>query len=165
LVVDEKTWPHLRLTACVLASYQTLSPEKIDEDLVLGILEDVSVNIGRITLKLYTQAMLTFSQNPTLAMTSSGRKRAIEQYGKAWEFKFEEAENLFIMMAKKCFYHDFFVSKGTEQLTRIFCSWDENWIMQINPTRHGFHFERPTTLGYGAKECPFIFKRLESSTS
>jgi hypothetical protein len=164
LVLDEKTRPHLRLTACVLASYQTLSSEKIDEDLVLGILEDVFVSIGRTTLKLYTQAMLTFSKDPFLTITSVGKRRAIEQYGEAWEFKFEEAENLFVMTTTKCFYHDFFVSTGTEQLTRIFCSWDENWITQIEPTRHGFHFERPTTLGYGGTECPFIFKRLVTST-
>jgi hypothetical protein len=163
LVVDEKTWPHLRLTACVLASYQALSSEKIDKDLVLGILEDVFVSIGRTTLKLTTQAMLTFSKDPFLAITSVGKRRAIEQYGEAWEFKFEEAEDLFVMTTTKCFYHDFFVSAGTEQLTRIFCSWDENWITQIDPTRHGFHFERPTTLGYGGTECPFIFKKLTAS--
>ena len=164
LVVDEKTRPHLRLTACVLAGYQTLSSERIDEDLVLGILEDVFVSIGRTTLKLYTQAMLTFSKDPFLAITSVGKRRAIEQYGEAWEFKFEEAKDLFIMTTTKCFYHDFFVSTGMEQLTRIFCNWDENWITQIDLTRHGFYFERPTTMGYGGSECPFIFKRLVANT-
>ena len=164
LVVDEKTWPHLRLTASVLASYQALSSEKLDEDLVLRMLEDVFVSIGRSTLKLYTLAMLTFSKDPFLAITSVGKRRAIEQYGEAWEFKFEEAEDLFIMTTTKCFYHDFFASTGAEQLTRIFCSWDENWITQIDPARHGFHFERPTTLGYGGNECPFIFRRHVAST-
>jgi hypothetical protein len=164
LVVDEKTRPHLRLTACVLASYQALSSGPLDREQALELVEDVFVSIGRRTLKLYTQALLTFSKDPFLAITNAGKKRAIEQYGRAWEFKFEETENSFTMTSTKCFYHDFFTAAGPQQLTQVFCSWDANWIKPIDPTKHGILFERPTTMGYGGDECPFIFRRAEAST-
>ena len=162
LVVDEKTWPHLRLTACVLASYQALPSELLDRTKALELVEDVFVSIGRTTLKLYTQAILVFSRDPFSAITEVGKKRVMEQYGKAWEFRFEETDNSFTMISTKCFYHDFFTAAGAQELTRVFCSWDENWITPIDPQKHGISFERPTTMGYGDKECPFIFKRVLS---
>jgi len=164
LVVDEKTRPHLRLTACVLASYQALTSGLLDQKQALELVEDVFISIGRITLKLYTQAILMFSKDPFIAITNAGKKRAIEQYGRAWEFRFEGTENSFTMTCTKCFYHDFFTVAGAQQLTRVFCSWDENWIKPIDPTKHGILFEQPTTMGYGGKECPFIFKRVKAST-
>jgi hypothetical protein len=165
LAVDEKTKPHLRLTACVLASYQALSSGLLDRTQALDLVEDVFVSIGRTTLKLYTQAILMFSKDPFSAITGAGKKRAMEQYGEAWEFRFEETDTSFTMTSTKCFYHDFFTAAGAQQLTRVFCSWDENWIKPIDPTKHGVSFERPTTMGYGGKECPFIFNRVKSSTA
>ena len=164
LVVDEKTQPHLRLTACVLASYQALTSGLLDPKEALKLVEDVFVSIGRTTLKIYTRALLMFSKDPFMAITNTGKKRALEQYGEAWEFRFEETDNSFTMTSTKCFYHDFFTAADSQHLTRIFCSWDENWIKPIDPGKHGILFERPTTMGYGGKECPFIFKRVEAST-
>ena len=164
LVVDEKTWPHLRLTACVLASYQAIVSGLLNPEQALKLVEDVFVSIGQTSLKLYTRAILMFSKDPFIALTKAGKKRAIEQYGLAWEFIFEETDNSITMTSTKCFYHDFFTAAEAQHLTRIFCSWDENWIRQIDPVKYGIVFERPTTMGYGGKECPFIFKRARPST-
>jgi hypothetical protein len=164
LMVDEKTRPHLRLTACVLASYQALTAGMLEPDLTLKMVEDVFVSIGQTSLKFYTKAILMFSKDPFTAITSAGKKRAMEQYGEAWEFLFEETDTSFTMTNTKCFYHDFFTAAGAPHLTRIFCSWDENWIKQIDPMKYGILFERPTTMGYGGKKCPFIFKRVGTST-
>ena len=163
-MVDGKTHPHLRLTACVLASYQALASGPLDQKQAMELVEDAFVSIGRTTLKLYTQAILMFSKDPFLAITNAGKKRVIEQYGGAWEFRLEETENSFTMTSTKCFYHDFFTAAGAQHLTRIFCSWDENWIKPIDPTKHGILFERPTTIGLGGNECPFIFKRVVANT-
>ena len=164
LLVDEKTRPHLRLTACVLASYQALSSGLLDQKEALKFVEDVFVSIGRTTLQIYTRVLLNFSKDPFIAITKAGMNRALEQYGRAWEFRFEGTENYFTMTCTKCFYHDFFTASDYQHLTRIFCSWDENWIKPIDPGRHGILFERPTTMGYGGKECPFIFNRVIAST-
>ncbi|MGD2252314.1 MAG: L-2-amino-thiazoline-4-carboxylic acid hydrolase [Anaerolineales bacterium] len=163
LLVDEKTHPHLRLTACVLASYQALTSGLLDRKQALELIEDVFVSTGRTTLKLYTQAILMFSKDPFIAITNAGKKRAMEQYGRAWEFRFEYTENSFTMTCIKCFYNDFFTASDSRYLTRIFCSWDENWIKPIDPRKHGILFRRPTTMGYGGKECPFIFNRVIAS--
>ena len=160
LVVDEKTRPHLRLTACVLASYQALTSGQLDPEQALKLVEEVFVSIGQTSLKLYTQAILMFSKDPFVSITTAGKKRALEEYGEAWEFVFEETDTIFTMTSTKCFYHDFFTAAEAPHLTRIFCSWDENWIKQIDPIKYGILFERPTTLGQGGKKCPFIFKRV-----
>jgi hypothetical protein len=163
LAVDEKAKPHLRLMACVLASYQALPSALPDRTQGLDLVEDVFVSIGRTPLKLYTQAILMFSKDSFSAITGAGKERALGQYGRAWEFRFEETDSSFTMTSTKCFYHDFFIAAGAQELTRVFCSWDENWIKPIDPAKHGVSFERPTTMGYGGKECPFIFKRVKFS--
>lgn len=165
LMADEKTRPHLRLTSFVLASYQALSAGRLDRTQALDLIEDVFVSINRTILMLYTQALLMFSKDPFSTITGAGKKRALDQYGGAWEFRLEETDNSFAMISTKCFYHDFFIAAAAQELTRIFCSWDENWIKPIDPHKHGISFERPTTMGYGGKECPFIFKRVKSSTT
>jgi hypothetical protein len=160
MVVDERTYPHLRLTACVLASYQALTVGPLQPDQALELVEDLFTSIGRNTLRLYPRALLAFSRDPFVAITRAG-KRALEQYGSAWEFRIEETDNSFAMTATKCFYHDFFKTAAAPQLTRVFCRWDENWIGPIDPAKHHVLFERPTTMGYGGNECPFIFKRAK----
>jgi hypothetical protein len=114
-------------------------------------------------LRLYTQALLTFSRDPFAAITHAGKQRALEQYGREWEFRIEETDRCFSMTATKCFYADFFRAVGVPQLTRVFCHWDQNWIEPIDPARHKIRFDRPTTMGYGGRECPFIFKRIAAS--
>ena len=44
-------------------------------------------------------------------------------------------------------------------LTPVFCDWDANWASAIDPARHGFRFERPTTLGLGGDGCYFRHTR------
>ena len=67
LAVDEKAKPHLRLMACVLASYQALPSALPDRTQGLDLVEDVFVSIGRTPLKLYTQAILMFSKDFVLS--------------------------------------------------------------------------------------------------
>ncbi|NIM95786.1 MAG: hypothetical protein GTO18_18965 [Anaerolineales bacterium] len=164
LVVDEKTHPHLRLTACVLASHQAIASGPLDQERALELVGDAFVGIGRTMLKLYTLALLTFSKDPFIAITKIAKKRTLERYGGAWELSFEETEDSFTITTTKCFYHDFFTAASAQHCTQIFCRWDKNWIEPIDPAKHGILFERPMTIGYGGEECPFIFKRVESST-
>jgi hypothetical protein len=111
----------------VLASYQALTVGPLQPDQALELVEDLFTSIGQTTLRLYTRALLAFSRDPFVAITRAG-KRALEQYGSAWEFRIAETDNSFAMTATKCFYHDFFKAAAAPQLTRVFCRWDENWI-------------------------------------
>ena len=163
MVVDDRTLPHLRLTAMVLACYSALHSGSMDSQLAIELIEDVFAGIGRTMLRLYTWALLTFSRDPFTAITRAGSQRALSQYGREWEFRIEETDRYFSMTATKCFYADFFQAAGLPQLTRVFCRWDQNWIEPIDPARHRISFDRPTTMGFGGKECPFIFKRINTS--
>jgi hypothetical protein len=49
---------------------------------------------------------------------------------------------------------------GRPELTSVLCEFDRNWLAMISPERHGFRFERKTTLGYGGASCPFHFFRV-----
>lgn len=160
MVVDEQTRPHLRLTACVLACYQELALGGMAHDQALELVNNAFTSIGRITLRLYAQALLTFSRDPFLALTRAAKQRVLTQYGNAWEFRVVDTHDYFSMTATKCFYNDFFNETAVPQLTAIFCHWDQNWIGSIDPGKHKMHFERPTTMGSGGSECPFIFRRI-----
>lgn len=162
MVIDEKTIPHLRMTASVLACYRALASGPLKRDRALEMVEDAFVSIGRTTLNFYTRAILTFSRDPFTAITKAGRK-ALDRYGGAWEFRFEETPFSFTMTCTRCFYYDFFSAVKAQHLTRVFCSWDRNWIQPLDAARHGVLFERPTTMGYGGNACPFIFKRAKPS--
>lgn len=161
MVEDERTRPHLRLAVLVLASYQTLCSIPLERQQAIEIVEDVFAGIGRTMLRLYTLALLTFSRDPFTAITHAGKSRALQQYGREWEFRIEETDSCFSMTATRCFYADFFRAVDAPQLTRVFCRWDQNWIEPINPARHKINFNRPVTIGYGGRECPFIFTRIE----
>ena len=163
MVIDERASPHLRLTATVLASYHALASGNMHPQEAIELIEDVFASIGRTTLRLYTHALLTFSKDPFTAITRAGKKRALEQYGRAWDFRIEETDRTFSMTTTKCFYADFFRAVGVPQLTRVFCHWDQNWIEPIDPVKHKIRFDRPTTIGYGGKECSFIFERVTAS--
>lgn len=160
MIVDEQTRPHLRLVACVLACYQELAASVIGQSEAYPVIEEIFTSIGRTMLRLFTQALMSFSRDPFSALTKAGRQRVSTQYGKAWEFTFEETPQTFIMTATRCFYLDFFKTNNMPQLTRIFCRWDMNWIGVIDPRKHRMEFERPTTMAFGGGECPFIFRRL-----
>jgi hypothetical protein len=156
----ERARPHLRLAACVLASYNALASGPLDPQRAQELVEDVCASIGRTPQTLQTQALLTLSGDPFSAITRSGKQRAPQQNGGDWEFRLEEAGRCFTMTATKCFYHEFFSAARAPQLTHVFCRWDENWVRPIDPVKHGIQFERPTTMAHGGHECPFIFRRV-----
>jgi len=72
-----------------------------------------------------------------------------------------DGQSYFIITTTKWFYHDFFIANDIPELTRVFCSGDKSWFEEISPEKHGFQFERPTTLGYGGTECSFQFRRVK----
>jgi len=61
---------------------------------------------------------------------------------------------------KRCFYHQYAQENSAPELMQILCEWDWLWANAIEPARHGFSFELPTTLGYGGDMCRFCFRRL-----
>ena len=162
MVIDRAARTHLGMTALVLASYRVLLTYIKDSESVINDLEDTFTAVGQRWIKLYIRLILRCSRDPFLTMIEASKKRVENNYGKAFIFEYSgDGQNYFLITTKKCFYYDFFVANGIPELTHVFCSGDKNWFEEIRPEKHGFQFERPTTLGYGGSECPFKFTRIE----
>lgn len=162
MIVDRAARTHLGMTTLVLASYIILLPYIKDSESLINILEDTFRGVGQRWIKLYIHLMLKFSRDPFQKMIQMSKKRVTNDYGKTFEFEYSgDVLNNFTITTKKCFYYDFFVSNNIPELTRVFCSADKNWYEEIKPDKHGFKFERPTTMGYGGSECPFTFTKVK----
>ena len=46
-----------------------------------------------------------------------------------------------------------------DSFLQALAAFDATWIEVIDPSRHGFSFERPATIGTGGATCPFTFTR------
>ena len=93
-------------------------------------------------------------------MTTTSRTKEETAYGPSFTFEHErDDQDAFWVKISRCYYHDYFKAHGASELTPVFCDWDANWASAINPRRHGFHFERPTTLGFGDSACYFRYTR------
>jgi len=161
MIVDKAARTHLGMTSLVLASYRVLLSHVKESESVIRLLEDVFRGVGERWIKMYTRLILRFSRDPFRKMIEVSKKRAINSYGKTFTFEYSgDGQSYFIITTTKCFYHDFFIANDTPELTRVFCSGDKSWFEEISPEKHGFQFERPTTLGRGGSECPFQFKRV-----
>ena len=164
LAVDEEVRPHLRLTSLVLASYEALLARGMPAEQAVDLIVDAFRGVGQATVGLYSQVFLAFSGDPYSAITRAVKERSLEQYAGVWDFRLEDTPDAFAITITKCFYHDFFEAAETRQLTRVFCAWDSSWIEEIGPRRYGVSFSRPTTMGLGGEECPFIFERGKRGT-
>ncbi|MEO1033881.1 MAG: L-2-amino-thiazoline-4-carboxylic acid hydrolase, partial [Bacteroidota bacterium] len=65
---------------------------------------------------------------------------------------------------KKCFYCKVLKLNSAKKLMPIFCDFDTNWMMAIDPLKHRFKFERPETIGTGGEICKFYFTRVNSES-
>lgn len=161
MIVDKASRADLGMTTIVLASYRALLPYINENETVINLLQDAFTSIGQRWIKLYTRLILRFSRDPFHTMIGVSQKRA-KKYSGTFTFEYDgDGKTWFTSTVKKCFYHDFFVANDAPELTCVFCAGDKNWFDEIDPAKHGFKFERPTTLGYGGSECPFQFKRVE----
>ena len=160
MIVDRAARTHIRMTTPVPASYRVLLPHFKDSESVISNREEAFGGIGKRWIKLYTRLMLRFSRDPFSRIIEVSKKRIENNYGRTFRFEYSgDGQNQFIITTKKCFYHDFFAANDIPELTYGFCNGDKNGFEEIKPEKHGFHFERPTTLGYGGSECPFKFTR------
>jgi len=161
MIIDKASRTDLGMTTIVLASDCVLQPHINERETVINLLQDAFASVGQRWIKLYIRLMLRFSRDPFRTMIGVSQKRA-KKYNETFTFEYDgDGKTWFTSTVKKCFYYDFFVANDAPELTRVFCAGDKNWFDEIDPTRHGFKFERPTTIGYGGSECPFQFKRVE----
>lgn len=158
-IIDEPAKYNLKMTAAVLAAYRVLQDLLPRSDL-LSVLCEALIGPYREVIQAGTAQMFDHTPDPFLAIVEVSRLKEKHAYGAGFTFERERDDNqAYLLNIKRCFYHNFFVANGAPELTPIFCDFDAPWINAIDPARHGFRFERPTTMGYGGAMCPFHFIR------
>lgn len=95
-------------------------------------------------------------------MVAISKEREETFFGQSFVFDHPlDDDNQYIADVHRCHYHDVLAVSGAAQLTPILCAFDATWIDVIDPSRHGFTFERPSTIGTGGNTCPFTFRRMK----
>jgi L-2-amino-thiazoline-4-carboxylic acid hydrolase len=160
LVVDEPARHNLRVTLVLVAAYESLHPT-LGRPESIRLIEAAVVEPLAPFVREATRAMLDSVPDPYDAMVELAKSRETEAFGAGFEFRHPVDDgNSFHADVHRCHYHDVLVANGAPELTPALCAFDRNWIDAIDPARHGFRFDRETTIGTGGTHCPFHFSRV-----
>ncbi|MFI7128956.1 L-2-amino-thiazoline-4-carboxylic acid hydrolase [Nonomuraea sp. NPDC050153] len=158
-IVDEPARHNLRMTLALVAAYELLLPRLGRAATIEAVRVAFVEPLGEAT-RHGTRAMLDTAPDPFLAMVAVSRSREEHAFGKGFVFERPvDDDQRYHVDVRRCFYHDVLVANGAPELTPVMCAFDANWIEAIEPDRHGFGFERRTTIGLGGTHCPFHFTR------
>ncbi|MEO6084241.1 MAG: L-2-amino-thiazoline-4-carboxylic acid hydrolase [Umezawaea sp.] len=151
--------PHFALTAMVVAGYQAL----------LGLLprEQALDAVGKAfhePVRGYiqdgTRELLDTSDDPFTALVDVSKERERDYFGVDFTFvRSVDDEQRYHVDVHRCFYADLLARNGVPELGTVFCEFDAAWIGAVDVRRHGFRFDRPTTIARGGHTCPFHFTR------
>lgn len=160
LVVDELARHNIRTTLVAAAAYELLRPD-LGQDKAIKAVEAAIVEPMAPFVQKGTRAMLDNAPDPYQAMVDMAKSRETESFGVGFEFRHTADDGArFHQDIHRCHYHDVLVANDMPELTPALCAFDRNWIDAIDPDRHGFRFDRPTTIGLGGAYCPFHFSRV-----
>jgi len=160
LVVDDLARHNLRLTLAAAAAYVSLRPEMGQDEAIATVRAAVVEPFGPVVREA-TLAMLDNAPDPYRAMVEVARSRETASFGAGFEFRHPvDDDDRFHQDVHRCHYHDVLAANGVAELTPALCAFDRNWIDAIDPARHGFRFDRVTTIGTGGTHCPFHFTRV-----
>ena len=156
---NERSLVNLRYACAVLAGYDVLAALLPPTDAIVA-LTDAFVRSGA-SVREKTRAALDASTDAFRELVNVSKLREEIQFSDGFVLEREhDDDGAYLLSVRKCFWHDFFVAVGRPELTKVLCAFDWNWFDVIAPERHGFRFERRTTLGLGGDCCPFHFLRV-----
>jgi len=159
-IEDEQSKFHLQLMALLLASYRSLQ-ELISKEEALSLLKRATIEPSLAAIGEGVKYALDQAPDPMEVLVDASRQREAYFFGKSFTFeRHQDDQQAYILHVRRCFYQRFALENGVPELMQILCEWDWSWARAIEPARHGFSFELPTTLGYGADMCRFCFRRL-----
>jgi hypothetical protein len=165
MVVDKASASHLFLTCVLLASYRVLSEAIQDEAIAQEMLRGPFLDTGKKGSEGMMSLMPLVTRDPFRFMVTISKSKQEAYYGKAFERDLvQDDDAVYSMVIRKCFYHSFFIANGAPELMPLFCQKDNNWSDAINPSKLGFRFDRPETLGEGGSQCVFRFSRVGEMT-
>ncbi len=160
-IEDEPSKFHLRLMSCLLASYRALT-ELMPQAEALTLVKTALLEPNRAALREGVGYALDHAPAPMSVLVDASKAREAEFFGQTFTFERQQDDDrAYILLVKRCFYQRFAVANGAPELMQILCEWDWLWATAIEPAKHGFGFELPTTLGYGGDACRFCFRRTD----
>ncbi|GAA3202531.1 L-2-amino-thiazoline-4-carboxylic acid hydrolase [Nonomuraea roseoviolacea] len=163
LIVDEPARHNLRMTLALVAAYTVLKP-RLGRETALAVVRAAFIEPLGDSMKDGTRAMLDNAPDAFRAMVELSRSREEFAFGKGFVFhRPVDDDERYHVDVHRCFYHDVLVAHAAPELTPVMCAFDANWIEAIEPDRHGFRFDRRTTIGTGGTHCPFHFSRNEAA--
>jgi hypothetical protein len=162
MIIDEPSRFNLRMTVALVAAYEALRPRLGRDEAVAVIAAAFTEPLGP-AVRAGTRAMLDDAPDPFQAMVELCKSRERDAFGAAFAFRrpADDAQRYYLDV-HRCFYHDVLAASSATELTPVMCAFDKAWIEAIDPARHGFRFDRATTIGYGGSHCPFHFTRTRS---
>jgi hypothetical protein len=161
MIVDEPARYNLRMTLALAAAYQLLLP-LLGRDDTIDALEVAFTGPLAPALREGTRAMLDAAPDPYQAMVALTKSRERDAFGAGFTFRRPvDDDQRYYLDVHRCFYHDVLAANSAAELTPVMCAFDKAWIEAIDPARHGFRFERVTTIGLGGSHCPFHFSRTD----
>ena len=164
LIVDEPARYNLRMTLALVAAYQFLRP-RLGRDGAIAAVQAAFIEPLGNAVHEATRAMLDAAPDPFAAMVALTKSREELAFGQGFTFRRPaDDDRRYLLDVHRCFYHDVLVAHSVPELTPAMCAFDGNWIEAIDPDRHGFRFERVTTIGLGGTHCPFHFHRTGATS-
>ncbi|MFD6159755.1 L-2-amino-thiazoline-4-carboxylic acid hydrolase [Nocardia sp. NPDC060256] len=160
--VDEPARYNLQMTLALVVAYRALRP-RLGGEVTIAALRSAFVEPLGEPVQAGTRAMLDAADDPFAALVAVSKTREKYAFGAGFDFaRTVDDEESYHLDIVRCFYHDVLVAHSASELTPVMCEFDANWIGAIDPAKHGFRFERATTIGLGGTHCPFHWDRAES---
>jgi hypothetical protein len=151
--------PHFALTAAVVAGYQALLA-RMPREQALDAVGKAFHEPVRGYIHDGTRAMLDAAPDPFTAMVDVSKERESDYFGVDFTFvRTADDERRYHVDVHRCYYVDLLARNGVPELGTVFCEFDAAWISAVDVERHGFRFDRPTTIARGGDTCPFHFTR------
>jgi len=164
-IVDEPARSNLRMTLAFVVAYRLLQPA-IDGPAAFEAVRKAFIEPLGEAVRAGTEAMLDTAEDPFAAMVEVSKSREKYAFGQGFTFEHPaDDDHSYHMDVRRCFYHEVLVAHDAAELTPAMCDFDANWIEAIDPQRHGFRFDRATTIGRGGAYCPFHFDRIAQADS
>ena len=162
--VDEQSRElHLPFASLALAGYRILL-QILPKNEALALVREALVGPSRPHMLGGTKAALDHAHDPFDLMRNISKEKEAGFYGRTFAFERpQDDEHAYLVNITGCFWNSFFARNGAPELMPAFCDFDTNWMDAVEPGRHGFRSERPTTLGYGGDRCRFWLIRAASS--
>lgn len=163
---DAQSQLYYLITSYILATYWVLKENNFPNNEAENIIETGFKKTGEFWIKWPVRIGLFFSKDRMKYLYRISGPSVKENFGKLFEIETTgDPKTQFTNHVTRCGFHEFFKRHGVPELTRLMCSWDENWYNEINPKKHKVVFSRPNTIASGHDSCRFIIRSLNTGKS